>query len=172
MRSLWAKYGSMKTGYTHNSYKKIIEDLTNRSFDWYFDDLIFGTEDLLPYLDKSLKSVGCYIREEKNELINERLFGFRLENNKIIKISQKSPAENLLRIGDELSLIEKNLPENHIWSEETRSIRISIIRLNEILNLTIKADHEFYFNQYTINKMVTADDIQKRRFENWLHHKH
>ncbi len=166
---MYKKYGDGKTGYNHEIYQTIIESTCGLSVQDYFDEVIFGTNDLFPILNEELNHVGLEIQASPNPAIQERCYGFRFNKDGVItKIQEGSPASTLLDLKDKVLLINDTLPENFIWSEEANHCTLDILRLGQNVKVTLEKGEENYFPRLNVQKIEKPNKQQKTSFEKWL----
>ncbi len=170
MRKMWSAYGDLKEGYTHKSYRKIIEEVTETNFKWYFDHLIMGTRDIYAILNDALEFVGCHVSINESKEPLEKLYGFRTikkgKHLEVVKIAVGSPASKYLDLGDEL--IEINQVNATEYKAEEQEVILELVRLNEKRKIILTATERTFLNVYRIEKIFEASTTQKNAFEHWL----
>ena len=172
MKAMFEQYGSGLIGYNHESYQKIINDITGIDPTAYFDEVIFGTEDLFPILNKALDHVGLSVVKYPNETAHENMFGFVMNNENIItKIEELSPAYRSLDLGDKVMLINNTIPENYVWDKNLTECQFDILRLGETIKITLNSDQKEHLPKYQIVKQKKANQQQKTSFRKWLNKK-
>lgn len=172
MRELWRVCGEKKHGYNHEFYQAVVEKVTRQDFGWYFEQVIFGTEDLLPILNDSLGYVGCEIIETSAKEVSERLFGYRTIEKKgylkVVKIASGSPSSECLDLDDEIITVNGRKPQEIDWSSIEKSVLLEVYRLGERRKIEIHAIEKEFFKQYFISKKDAAKANEKDSFEKWL----
>jgi predicted metalloprotease with PDZ domain len=82
MHDLYHLFYKKNIGYTENDYKLLLEKYGEESFEHYFEDIIWGKNNLIAELQNILPYFGCYITNNKIaktlELENNLLFNFLL----------------------------------------------------------------------------------------------
>ena len=121
MKDLYENFALKGKGYSEDEFKQICINYGGNKVLDIFENHIYGTDDYIPSLRKSLEIVGLELKEKKNTNLSAQYFGFVSvkENGKIIvkKVEPNSeadkagigPEDEILKINGEN--IEGNLNE-------------------------------------------------------------
>ena len=175
MIALWEKFGKKGLGYTIEDFQKIIEDLSNTSFQDYFDECVFGTTDLKERLSKAFGFIGCALSITESRFALENIYGLKIMTSKdgrtlVEAIEPGSPADQFLTREDELIAIDGAKIINNANELTGKKLQISVtfFRKNKMGTIVLKADGKPYFQQYRIAKNISASTAEKANFEKWL----
>ena len=138
MRLMWQHHGKKAIGYTTSNYQNYIETTVDSSAQWYFDELVYGTEPVEKYLDTLLPNFGMklHLEDGSNDVLY-RKFGIEIKQSENAFILTKvAPSEEHkdLKEGDEiLTLDNQKITDsllNEILDEDYLSIGIrTLLRL-------------------------------------------
>lgn len=164
MKHMWITFGRNHSGYTLEEYKSIIADCAGdyELINMYFLNYITGTADIWPLLEKQLNSIGILGNIVPRKSFIEGKLGLIVNENKITKIHPKSPAINLLMIGDEINEFngEKFSPNPPSIDDK---ITMKIKRYGRDLNVNILPENQ---NLYVNYQLTPSDPTDKRTV--WL----
>jgi predicted metalloprotease with PDZ domain len=174
MRRLWQEFGQTGIGYTEADYNRLAEEVAQTSLQTYFDDLIFGTAPLQPYLEKALHYVGCTLVAQASPFLSEAIYGFKtaLKDNalEVTGIAPGSPAEALLSLEDELVAINgRRIAGNFQALLNTAApVELTLFRNKMLRQVTLMAGNKSYYQKYLVRKLPGANDWQRENFRLWL----
>ncbi|MCU0434392.1 MAG: M61 family peptidase [Bacteroidia bacterium] len=183
MRRLWTDYGQKGKGYTEADYKRLVEEISGKNFDHYWNVYFYQSADYTEPLDEALEYIGCKINRYESSKIHEDKFGFRLiEQGGISKITEvyfNSPAELAgLAVNDEIVAIQVNgraedpIPVKADLQEWLRYFDSDSVIL--VVNsggaqkfLPLKADGVHYYPVYKVSRSNSLIDSQKASWKSW-----
>ncbi len=163
MRMMWSRHGKNETGYSSNDYKNVAEEIYEESLDTYFGEIIFGTKPFETYLESLFNAFGLAFELKESAIHNERLFGFRLLNGKVIDIASGSPASEQLMIGDELSKVNGKLIDEADFN--TKSLALELKRFGRDVQTELEQTPNAFFSVYQVSHVV-SNDLQLGWLEN------
>lgn len=104
MRVMYERFGQNNRGYTAEDYQRALEEVSGTSFEDIFADLLYGTEDYLPYLQHAIAYRGWQLHfENHNDPVADRM-GMLVRGNKVVAVWPDGPADKAgIWYGDEIS---------------------------------------------------------------------
>ena len=158
MQDLYESFALKKRGYSEKDFKNICVKYGGEKVAEIFQDHIYGTEDYIPNLKSSLKSVGLKLEKKNNPNLSAKYFGFfaTKENNKII-VKKVEPE----------SICDKNgiAPEDEISKINGLEIKESLNKIlkkcKEKTNFTVKKKFSEKVIPLTIGNHYQLFEIQK-----------
>ena len=175
MQRLWEDFGKKTVGYTEEDYQRLVQETGLTASKKYFNDIIYGTAPLQPYLDKALGYVGCTLVKEDSPLLTEARWGFKTNltntSNLVVSgIAPESPAYTAWSPEDELVALNGRKIEGNISAllEEHTEINLTIFRNKQLRQITLHANGKSYFSKYTVQKLPEAKLVDKANFYLWL----
>lgn len=181
MRLLYERFGKVGVGYTEKDYQNAIEEVGGRSYEDFFQNYYYGTNDIEEDLKDLLNYVGLEIHDTRSRLYFENRFGFKVEyikgrSARITDIAPGSIADRAhLKLGDEIVSINGirilgNLKEwCKYFQEETVTLTINSEDDTHKIQLT-PTDERYYRTRWP-HKIHEATDMQKANFIAWTRRK-
>jgi predicted metalloprotease with PDZ domain len=146
MKWMWIQFGKNGIGYTLPDFQKLVGQAMkeNPLVEEIFDQYIYGKNDLLPFLEEQLGSLG--IRIEKWEgIILESRFGLKIDHNQtIIAIHPESPAYKNLMIGDVIT------QQKFSTVKDIQRLNLIISRHHRKIIFSLKNRGEIYYKDYRL----------------------
>lgn len=178
MRLMWESFGKKQIGYDMEDYISIVEQVAGREMKDYFEQCIFGTNDLAERLNQALHHVGCELFKSYSENFNESHFGFMsaLKDNELVVelIAPDSPADkvlslkdSILEIDNEIVIEKENSKMNELLQGKT-SISMKIKRMNKIKEIQISRDDKLYLPIYEIRLLEKLSEEQAKSLAMWI----
>jgi predicted metalloprotease with PDZ domain len=175
MQRLWTDFGQKDIGYTEEDYKKLVAEVGKDSFAKYFEDIIYGTAPIQPYLEKALNYIGCTLVTEQNPGLTESTWGFKTglttDNNlQVTAIAAESPASTGLSLQDELIAVNNRKVEGNISPliAHQTEISLTLFRNKQLRQVTLSASEGKYFPKYKVQKQAEALLPNRANFYLWL----
>ncbi|WP_175402703.1 M61 family metallopeptidase [Mangrovivirga cuniculi] len=174
VRELWRAFGKTSLGYSENDILQILNNVNAKNVSQEFYTLYHQTIPIENILNPLLSHVGCKLKQQHSQLLNERKFGFRLSpdnSGKIIAIAPGSPAESQLMIGDKIISIEnksKDLAEYLSSDKDQDSLTLKYERFGIEYETSLTSDGKTYYDWYKIEKNDSVSKDQKEMFKKWL----
>jgi predicted metalloprotease with PDZ domain len=174
MLRLWREYGQTGTGYTEADYSRLVEEVAQTSFRTYFDEVIFGTAPLPPYLEKALHYVGCTLVTQASAIVSEAAYGFKtLVKDNIVEVSgiaPGSPAAAALSLEDELVAVNgRRIAGNlAVLLSAPGPLELTLFRNKMLRQVTLQAGEGRYYQKYLVRQLPAAADWQQVNFRLWL----
>lgn len=177
MREMYEKY--QKSGFSSADYQACIEELSGESFQHYFDEVIFGTQDLEAPLQEALGVIGLKMIFEKNPKTYERKLGFKITNTpsslRISAIALESPAaEDGLIEGDEICNINriKANKDNfdalvRHYTEAQSQLYFGLYRNDQYLEISVRPGNRNFCSLPTLVREPQVSFGAKKAFEAW-----
>ncbi|CAN5199912.1 PDZ domain-containing protein [soil metagenome] len=173
IKYLWQEFGQKSKGYSLEDVKKVIENISQKSFDNFFQLYISGTEPEEKKLQDLLKFVGCQLRLVEN-LSYESIFGFKVSVSegitKVTAIEPGSIAESQLSLDDELVALNDRKIENNLADlvGYKESVELTIFRNKNLKRISLVNIGQNYWKNYKIIQNQNASAQEKENFEDWL----
>ncbi len=176
MRRLYFHFAKKQEGYSEEALKGIIEAVTEKTYDAFFKQYIWGKESLEEPVKNALDYLGLALNLIDPDKYWEKQFGIKVkeENNdlKISQIAPGSPAEEAgLSIEDELVAIngikiDRNLEDLFAYHYE-ETIQLTIFRNNHIKQMHLIADGSQFFPNVNLDEQCNPSKNQKANFKAW-----
>jgi predicted metalloprotease with PDZ domain len=176
MRAMNERFGKIKIGYTQDDYWKILEEVSGESMSSIRFSLAEGVSDYLPWIERSLGTVGVQCQIIPSTKYTERSFGFGLEESGgkaiVSKVTDRSPAALAgLLVGDEIASVNgqsvyKNL-QNLFISYDKQPIHLRGIRKGSYSDVRMVADGKVYQHEAILRKMDQPNSQQTKLFNDW-----
>lgn len=178
MRLLDKRFGETGKGYTSADYRSILEEVSGISFSAYFEELVFGTSDYLPYLKDCLHYLGLEYSIVPAARPYESYLGFKTADSSdalITAVYPDSPADRggMMLKDKVLSVngfeVKGNLTEwlNHFFPHE---IILGVARMSKHTELRMHAGEQLYYRSIRVLKNTQADAAQKENYFAWSQH--
>ena len=162
MKELYEDFAIKGKGYTEDDFRSICVKFGGLKVAEIFENHIYGTEDYIPTLKKTLNIIGVELSEKKNTNLSARYFGFMAskENGKIIikKVEPNSVADkNKIAAEDEITKVN--------GEKITKSISDIFKNCSKEVSLTIKKKFSKESvlleigNHYTLLEFVRKETI-------------
>ncbi|MFY0591890.1 M61 family metallopeptidase [Roseivirga sp.] len=166
MRLMWQRHGQNMSGYDYNDYKAAAESIYEEDLDNYFKEIISGSAQYESYLANLFQKFGLSFKKCFSEKVEERHFGFRLNENIVTDIAPESKAEGLLSIGDKILSIngKKSTP---ILPELTKIV-LTINRFGRELSIEINRDTKDHFSTFQVSVIKSMVAKQQQNITAWL----
>lgn len=150
MRLIWQRHGQNLSGYSFDDYKVAAEEVLEGSLDSYFNDIIRGTEPYENYLRPLLRAFGFSFELASAQKIEEKHFGFKVNEGKVAMIASNSPAEIQLSLGDQILLVNgKELSEDFPNDHE---VQLEIMRMGRKKVVKLKTGATEHFRVYQVSR--------------------
>lgn len=166
MRLMWTSFGEHQTGYTFEDYRITAETLYEASLDEYFENIIAGNEPFEHYLTELFPKFGLGFTLSPSEKIEERFYGFRLNQQTITDIESNSPAYELLSIGDRIESI--NGVDFNEASLNSESIHVQVNRFGRQLEISLEASENSHFSVYQVARTENLRTSESDMLTSWL----
>lgn len=168
MRGMYVQYKKGE-GYSQNSIKQMCETITEKSYDWFFNEVINGCGYIEQYLPDALQLAGLSIQESPNNNPIERVYGFKYSITstgwQVSAIWPGSAAFTAgLDIDDIIVSVNGNTNMGEVFADNIpilASIILEVENLNAKRTIIIAPTHHDYYNIYSVN---IIDDIAFAKF--------
>jgi predicted metalloprotease with PDZ domain len=174
MVRLWQEFGQAGIGYTEADYTRLVAEVAQTSFTPYFEEVIFGTAPLQPYLDKALNYVGCTLLTQPSPILTEAVYGFktafREQVPEVTGIAPGSPAEAVLSLEDELIAVNGRQISGNLSAllSAASTVELTLFRNKMLRQVNLEPGGQTYYNKYQVNKLPDAAGWQQENFRLWL----
>ncbi len=152
MKTMWEVYGNLQLGYDLNDFENIVKNSSKHPqvIRRFFEDYIWGKEDLLPLLTQQLDSIGITLNEAPAETLMASSLGIKInEHGAVIQIHPKAAAHKILMIGDELIHINGESFQKG-FSEEGNKVNLTFKRWERILSTNLNLAESPLYKSYTL----------------------
>ncbi|GHE76199.1 M61 family metallopeptidase [Roseivirga thermotolerans] len=166
IRLLWQRHSKDMSGYTLADYQLAAESVYEGSLETYFEQIILGTHPYEHYLAPLLEWVGLDFKKKDAEKVEERLFGFRLLENRVDMIAENSPAELGLCLNDLVVSINGKKPTEAI--EACNLLNLEVQRMGVTKNVTLRSTNSQYFQVYEVQPKANMNEHDQHLLCGWL----
>jgi predicted metalloprotease with PDZ domain len=145
MKDMWIQFGKPEIGYCLKDFEKLViihsrDKVFMKSF---FQNFVYGENDLFPLLKKLLADINIEILEnfEYNDLLH--FFGIRKEDSGIItQLHPDSEAYTILMKNDRIL--------EDVDKTTANQVNLKIERLGKIINITLIKSQKMFFPKFTL----------------------
>lgn len=159
MRLMWQRHGEDLSGYSLEDYRQAAEDVFGDDLSLYFEEVIHGVNSLDNYLKRLLKSFGLSFRLAAAEKPEERLFGLRLNEGKVVMIAPDSPAEEMLSLGDMIESVNGVALSEQFPDVQTVTLKLN--RMGVSKEVRLDAGDVSFFDIYRVNLKSEPNGLLK-----------
>ena len=146
MQMMWVNFGQQEIGYSLTDFQNLVgQQLQDGDrAERFFEQHVYGTEDLLPIIQSQLQTVGVSMAENRRADL-ESDHGLLLDEASIIKsIHPNSPAYTQLMVGDVVQSREfEDNPRGGV-------LRMTVLRSRRTLVFELPSSGEIYFKHYQL----------------------
>lgn len=173
MRRLYEDFGQKGRGYSQADYKNIMEDVSGVSMDDIFNDLIWGTEDYLPYLKNALEWIGCEIQESNSLIFHEANWGIKVdEKNQISSVLPESAADRSgLWYKDEIIAINGFILSGSLHKLAKfigeGPVELTINRDQTLRKVSLMSNSKTGYKKYSVIKKTAISADQSMNYIKW-----
>lgn len=178
MRLLWERFGKTQIGYTLANYINLVNEVAGKSMQHYFDECIFGANDLSKRLYEALSWIGCELFTSYSQFSYTQDFGFvvAFKNSELIVelIQPHSPADAVIALKDRILAVD-SLPAvidgQSIFvdiMEGKKSVALTLERNGKSKSVVLIADGKSYLPEYEVKELENMTKKQAYSFEKWL----
>jgi len=174
-RALYANFGKKNKGYTEQDIMDLCKEVSGVSFEGFFKNYVYGTEDFFVPLTECFSYLGIDMQRLKSVTISESVFGFKTVDNgynrKVSLVAPRSPAWHAgLSVGDEILSVNNYTLKNDFnewmsyFKEEKICLSLSSNSILKTIFLTIEDQENSFFDHYKLrlNNTVSAN------FSSWV----
>lgn len=152
MKKMWEKFGLTGIGYSLTDFKEIVyqEFENDSSIDDFFQRIVFGHEDLYPYLKVLLTSMGVSIEEKVEGDVLLHDFGIRTNEDGIIQqVHLESQAFYKLMLGDQIQKVNGvNFEKNYMTSLANADFFIK--RFESLISCNIQPEPGKFYPKFNL----------------------
>ena len=176
MKELYNRFAKNDKGYTERDFRGVLEEFANENLKEFFTNYYYGTHSFEPVIVKALGQLGLEIKMDKSPAFSTNILGLKslIENNKtLIKKIYPGSAIDLggAILDDEIVSINGFAVNNDIdkWVEyfQDDQIELSLNRKGRIVKVICPHTNKSYFPVYTIQKVKSPSNLEKRVFKKW-----
>jgi len=173
MTSLYTEFGLQEKGYSELDYKSILEKTAGHSMDKIFNELIWGTDDFLPHLERAVNWIGFEIVHQPSPLFHESHWGFKIDDkNCISALLPESAADQAgLWYGDEIVAINGLMVQGSLHKLARfigdGPVELTLQRDQSLRKITLKSAVESGFKRWKVQRLESISDEQKMNFISW-----
>lgn len=166
MRLMWQRHGKGMTGYSFEDYQRAAEEVYEENLANYFQNIIKGLEPFENCLKPLFEAFGFEFKLASAQKYEERHFGFRLNEGKVVSIAPGSIAEQQLSIGDQILLVNEQLLLDNFPELTTAKLEISRMGRTRIVELQATNQEYFQVYQVTLDEHLNHDKLEV--LKGWL----
>lgn len=176
MKEMYIRFAKEDKGYTERDFRGVIEEFADENLKDFFTNYYYGTHSFEPAIVEALRLLGLEIKMDKNPAFSTNILGLKslVENNKtIIKKIYPGSAIDLggAILEDEILSINGFAVNNDLdkWVEyfQDDQIELSLNRKGKIITIVCPHTNKSYFPIYTIQKVKSPSNLEKRVFKKW-----
>jgi predicted metalloprotease with PDZ domain len=163
VKALWTLRGENLSGYTYQDYQQVAEEVYEGSLDSYFEKIISGTTPYENYLKELFEEFGLDFKLSSAQKPEERHYGLRLIDGKVVIIAPDSPAEAALSLGDQILKVDGEDLKNEFPNSE--NIELEIMRMGRKKSVRLESGKSEYFQVYQVQLGHGPNELLKRWLE-------
>jgi len=157
MKMMWNIFGKKNKGYSLHDFKGLISQALNDQIvtEQFFQQYIYGKEDLLPLLKTQFKSLGIKLSEDKGNRL-ESDFGLKLDDEASVQsVHPESEAYKKIMIGD--------LVTGHEFSfnDKTELLHITLTRRGRIITFQLPNTGNIYYKKYSLRLDRPCEKLER-----------
>jgi predicted metalloprotease with PDZ domain len=174
MVRLWQEFGQTGIGYTEADYTGLVAEVAQTPFTTYFEEVIFGTAPLQPYLEQALHYVGCTLVALPSAILSEEVFGFKTAYREqvleVTGIAPGSPAAAVLSLDDELIAVNGRRISGNLSGllPGSHPVELALFRNKRLRQVILTPGEQSYYPKYRVSKLPDAASWQQENFRLWL----
>src|SRR5690606_10727180 len=156
MQMMWVNFGQQEIGYSLTDFQNLVGqqlqdgDGAGRFFEQY----VYGTEDLLPVIQSQLQTVGISMAENSRGNLESDHGLFLDEGSTIKSIHPNSPAYTQLMVGDVVQSSEFK------DSSAGAVSRLTVLRSRRTLVIELPSSGEIYFKHYRLTLGPSSEKLE------------
>ena len=156
MQMMWVNFGQQEIGYSLTDFQNLVGqqlqdgDGAGRFFEQY----VYGTEDLLPVIQSQLQTVGISMAENSRGNLESDHGLFLDEGSTIKSIHPNSPAYTQLMVGDVVQSSEFK------DSSAGAVLRLTVLRSRRTLVIELPSSGEIYFKHYRLTLGPSSEKLE------------
>jgi predicted metalloprotease with PDZ domain len=157
MKWMWINFGKKEIGYTLHDYQELVGQKLkdSKSAEKFFQQFIFGKEDILPLIKTQLASLGISLLENKKGEM-ESGFGIVTDSTGTVRaLHPESPAYGLLMIGDTINQQDIYKTQNIFF------LKIKIRRNDRLLEFELENKESIYYKSYTLSPQQSSEKLSQ-----------
>lgn len=176
MREMYLRFAKEGKGYTERDFRGVIEEIADENLKEFFSNYYYGTHSFEPVLVEALKSLGLEIKMAKNPAFSTNILGVKClvdQNKTLVKMIYPGSASDLggIMLEDEVIAVNGFKVNNDLdkWIEyfQDDQIELTINRKGRIIHVICPHTNKSYFPIYTIQKVKSPSNLEKRIFKKW-----
>ena len=157
------------SGYTQANVVATAEKLYGAPLSAFFAEVVEGTAPLESWLNKLLPNIGYTLEAVAAEHEYERLFGFRLVENKITEVAPEAPAAQLLSVGDELVAVNGlKFNGSLVPLADASSLQLHVFRQHQLVEVQVPAADSACFSYYQLQRQAQPTEAALQARQQWL----
>ncbi len=165
MKEMWVKFGKEGRGYSLADFNSIITSkfLQKENIEHFFNTIVYGREDLLPFLHDLLPTIGITIEMSfsSNELKHH--FGFNTtQQGQITNIHPEAKAYHKLMLGDQIMTMD-NEECSHDMLGQLKTLTLLITRWARKIEIKLEQENKLFFPEY---RLLNHSSNSKR--DHWM----
>jgi predicted metalloprotease with PDZ domain len=168
MRQMWEKFGKNRIGYVLADFEQILLEGTNseKELQGFLEKVVHGREDLLPYLEQQLSSVGISLQKETNPDRLAAEFGIKLGDAKeVINIHPDSPAYQFVMLKDIVESVEGQ--DEAIGEENSnKEITLKLKRCERVISVRLTPANANFFPIFRLGEHSKTEKQARWMFAN------
>lgn len=159
MRRMWERFGKNQIGYSLEDFENLVLEASNsgKEVQIFLEKIVHGKEDLLPFLEQQLPSVGISLQKEPNPDCLAAGFGVKLGSSKeVVSVHPESDAYQVVMLNDILESVESL---DDMTGEENRSmeVKLNINRRERVIKTSLKSSECQFFPIFKLEVATNPD---------------
>lgn len=156
MRQMWEKFGKNRTGYALADFEDLLLEASKggKELQIFLEKIVHGRENLLPYLEHQLSSVGISLQKEPSPDRLTADFGIKInESKEVLDVHPDSPAYQLVMIRDLVESVE-GLEDSSLHGTTKTEITIKLSREGRRLSVKLYAGNAEFFPVFKLQRLT------------------
>ncbi|MFZ4613607.1 MAG: M61 family metallopeptidase [Bacteroidia bacterium] len=177
MRTLYSEFGLKNRGYDFNSFKNILEKISNEKWDDFCNNFIFGTESMISRLESSFDFLGYDLHFIPSSNAHESTLGIKADINAngsyiVNAIYPNSKADMAgIAIGDKI-IAMNGIELKSDWNDcfnlcNDKNLTLQLFSKSKFKEVNLKLSQTDYYSRAIISRKVGVSDFQKNNHTIW-----
>ena len=168
MKAMWDRFGENQKGYSYEDYQEVAEEVSGLDLKGYFESYVSGVMAYEKELATLFGHFGLGFELKYPKKTEEKQFGFRLEDNRVVQIAPDSPAEQMLSLKDQLMEVNGKTFDGSL-PDTPRHLHLKVNRFERVLEIELfPKEGAGFFAIYQLSLKPQLSIPEKKNLAKWL----
>ena len=159
MRKMWERFGKNRIGYSLRDFEGLLLEAAKggKELQLFFEKIVYGKEDLLPYLERQLSAIGVSLQKHTNADLLASGFGIKLSSSKeVLSVHPESQAYQLVMVNDIVESVD-GLEEMAGQENRYHEISLTIKRWGREIKINLNSSPGQFFPIFKLEIVETPE---------------